>query len=284
MSDTFPYEYPGTLKVWDPMDPTKNTWVPIGGAGSAGEQGPAGPPGPTGPENVLDTASEEVVAFGVDPPDPVLYPNAELWFDPDEPYPTDPADLPPGGSVDQALVRADATTYAWSGPFIPLDGGGSVPTLTVDDLAVTGTLATPTVAGDVLFDSGISAASVVDRTVDYTWEQLDVDLLLNAGWYSDLTIGPCKAWRNRYGVVLNLCLRKDVLYTVDWFDVVTLPVEWRSSYDLWDSWMSVETLGSSALFDLRLRAGVLSVKESAGTLDWQIHTRIPVYFNYPRPN
>jgi len=37
MSDTFPYEYPGTLKVWDPMDPTKQTWIPIGGAGTEGE-------------------------------------------------------------------------------------------------------------------------------------------------------------------------------------------------------------------------------------------------------
>jgi len=85
-------------------------------------------------------------------------------------------------------------------------------------------------------------------------------------------------------VVLNLCLRKDAPYDANWTDVVTLPADWRPPQDLWDSRMSVETLGSSALFDLRLRAGVLSVKESAGTLDWQIHTRIPVYFNYPRPN
>ena len=130
----------------------------------------------------------------------------------------------------------------------------------------------------------ISAAAVVDRTA-YVWEQWDLDQHMTAGWYSDFTIGPCKAWRNRYGVLVNCCLRKEAPYTADWLDVVTLPVGWRPSFELWDARMSVEQLGSSALFDLRLTiAGVLSVKESAGSLDWQIHTRIPVYFSYPRSN
>jgi hypothetical protein len=190
--------------------------------------------------------------------------------------------MPTGGTPSQALVKT-ATDHGWA-DLLPVSGGTIDGDLVVTGNATAGTLIAPTVAGDVWFDNNITANQITDRT-GHDWEEWDAEANLAANWYSDGTLGPCKVWRNRYDVLINLSLRRvDGTFVENaWVDVCTLPVGWRPGADLWDSRMATEGFGSSSLFQIQvLTSGLVRVYMLGNTLDWQGQTTTIVVFTYPR--
>jgi len=143
----------------------------------------------------------------------------------------------------------------------------------------------------VYFDGPISALSVEDRTASYAWEEWDASANLNPLWHSDVTIGPCKVWRNKYAVMIDMCLRRDRdtsgTYPENMWDFViangVLPVGWRPGFDLWSTVYSVEQRRTGSMFEIRVtNSGSVQVNMLGSTTDWQEHTRVPVCITYPR--
>jgi len=235
-----------------------------------------GPIGPTGP---VDFAANEVFLGPTAPTGP----EAELWYD-SATLTTPVSPFPPGGTAEQSLTQT-AGGMGWAGPNLKLTGG------TVGDVDVTGNvtvgarLTSPTVGGDVWFNNDITAASVEDRTA-YDWEEWPAGLNLTADWGQGGSVGPCKVWRNRYAVLMNLDLRRSGSRPFhEWLTVFAnpLPVGWRPPVVLWDTFHAVEVNWQGPLMQARLQPdGQLSLW-AHGSWAWQVNSKIPIYFCYPRP-
>jgi hypothetical protein len=272
----------GVLKV---KDPVSGVWLDIaGGAGAQGIQGVTGPTGPIGVTGPTGPEADEVW-IGTAPPDASILATTDLWFDPDATVVFGTVPFPPGGTVEQALVKATAADgdVVWGGPHLKLTGGTVSGNVVVTGTAdVDGVLTVPTVTGNVNFTNDVSANVVEDRTA-YTWEPWTPSLAAN--W----TLAKGGVWRNRYSVVISLALYSNQTGIVEntWRDVITpgsLPAGWRPQFDLWDSRMSVRDNGwSGSLFEIRVtNTGSIQVRMLGATLDWETDTQVPVTFSFPR--
>jgi hypothetical protein len=261
--------------------PPAGTWGSInspGPTGETGETGPEGPVGVTGPHGLPDE-----VAVGPDTP---TLTTAELWFDLDAIYTPGQSELPSGGVTGQLVVKGSDTSFdtGWDGLHLPLTGGTVTGDLAVDGDASVATLTSANVSGDVWFENDITANSVESR-VDYAWEEWDVAANLFGNFHSDLTIGPCKAWRNAYMVLVNLCIGSNPEIAQEvWLDIATLPTGWRPAFEMWSTGPSVDVQSDSITTEHRIRAdGMIQLRGKAlNSPDPQITTRFSLYYCYPR--
>lgn len=273
------------------FDATLGVWLPVSAPGPTGPLGPTGPVGPMAPISRIDPLVEEIVS-GDTAPDLSVTPEAELWYDTATPPDALYEPFPPGGTLSQSLTQTPSG-LDWKGPNLQLTGGDMTGPLTVNgDVAVNRNVSAPTVNGDVWFNNDISAPTVDNR--DYEWEEWNAGLNLRPEWSQGDGVGPCKAWRTRYAVLLNMDIRQQSdasggifpPFTFhEWLDVFSnpLPVGWRPATMLWDTFHSVEYTWQGPIFQARLQPdGQLRIW-AHGSWNWQRNTKIPIYFCFPRP-
>jgi len=279
----------GVLKGRNPAIPNGRFWTAFaatGPTGPIGDRGPIGPTGPTGPVAVDDVTAEVFVQ--PDAPWAPMNPAAELWYDTDDPAaPLGPYDVPVGGTTDQLLTRtADDGPTAWSGPMAPTGRSCTIATITGRDVTVAATMTAPTWSPDVMFDGNISAEHITDRGGSgYVWEEQDIAGLLVYNWHSDLAIGPCRAWRNRYMVLVNLCLGCDPEPSQEvWHDVAQLPPGWQPGGVLWTAAPSIDVQSDGPTTENQITAGgMIKLRVKAlNSPDPQRTTRYCIYHCYPR--
>jgi hypothetical protein len=282
--------YVGTLKGRDPARPDGTAWVPFGGTGPTGDIGPIGPTGPTGPTGPIGVhAGTAEVWVNNNAPNPIANPAVELWYDLDEQRGDFLNEIPPNGAAGAPLTMTSDThgDTDWTLPFLPLTGPSTVNSITTRNLTVT-SLAAPAWEGDVMMVDGLSAEAIYDAGYEQhlAWEQLDVDTLLVYNWHSDLTIGPCKAWRNRYMVLVNLAMGCNPEPSQEvWHDVAQLPPGWAPLGELWDARPSVDVNSDGPTCEDRITAtGMIQLRVKAlNSPDPQpLTTRYCIYFCFPR--
>lgn len=274
----------GVLKA---RDPATGLWLDVA---SVGSRGPAGPPGPTGPTGPTNTAITAEVLLGPNPPGPELL-DTDIWYDTATVTQIGQPAWPPGGANDQVIVKASNADndLTWAGPHLPLSGGTITGNLTVASDFTTPELTAPTVAGNIDFDSGISADDVEDRT-SLPWEYWDAVGNFAGGWESwgdgSGEHGPCVVARNKFMVVVSLCFRRTGTRDDDSWQYLFasgLPVGWRPKYALWDNRQSVEDWEAGTIFETRLEPdGQVYVRSKKWSLTWNEWSAIPVSFTYPR--
>ena len=97
------FSYVGLL-----LHPT--AWIDYGNIG-----GPTGPTGESGPIGMTGPTPEEVW-IGIDMPDPMVHPVAELWFDTDDSTSMPSAEYPPGGRSTRRSSNCPTRTTTSAGP------------------------------------------------------------------------------------------------------------------------------------------------------------------------
>jgi hypothetical protein len=231
------------------------------------------------------------VWVSADPPNPTANPEVELWYDLDEPDPIGLSEIPFGGATDAPLtMRTDLHgDVHWGAPHLPLTGG-TVATLNARNLT-TATLVAPNVEGDVYLTGALSAQSVNDPSYDQylDWEEVDMGALLIDGsgghFVADLAIGPCRAWRNRYCILVNMCFRSSPEIAQEvWLNVAQLPPGWEPPGELWDARPSIDVLSDGPTTENRITAsGMVQLRGKSGlSPDPQSTTAFCVYQFYGR--
>ena len=279
----------GVLKGRNPLRPDGTEWVAFAAEGPRGPIGPSGPDGPVGPPGAVGVhpgTAEVWVSNNM--PDPAVNPEVELWYDLDDTPPRFLSEIPRGGATGAPYTMVSDThgDADWGPLLLPTTSPGTVDTITTRNLTVA-TLDPTTWEGDTRFDDNVSAEVVTDPSAGQylAWEQLDVDSMLLGNFISDFTIGPCKAWRNRYQVLVNLCVRSnpEIVQEV-WLDVAQLPAGWVPPFEMWHAQPSVDGVSDSVTTENRITAsGMCQMRGKAfNSPDPQINTAFCFYYAFPR--